>query len=48
MFLTTLDLQTEESMTTTTINAFEHTVHVTNQWLDELGQQLGRTDRQHA
>jgi len=35
-------------MTVKTITPFENTVHVSNEWLEQLGQDLGRDDAQQA
>ena len=35
-------------MTATEVPVFESTIHTTNEWLGELDQELGRSDRQQA
>lgn len=35
-------------MTTANISAFESSLHTTNEWLNELNEKLGRSDRQQA
>jgi uncharacterized protein (DUF2267 family) len=35
-------------MSTTHIEALDHTVHVTNEWLRDIGQRLGDQNRRHA
>ena len=35
-------------MSTTQIESLDHTVHVTNEWLRDIGQQLGDDNRRHA